>query len=411
MRMATARRWLAGACGVVLLASCAPKAYVRPGFLDHPPKRVAVLPFRITYPYDVTEAEGIPSSHVIGRDTLRKTFYYAFTPLGYDDLKLPDVDAALAARWGPIEDGGWQRATPQELGAALGADALIYGELSRLMHFSTPLYTETSLTASLRMVDAATGEELWRSRSLRVAERGGALMKKGQVVDFVKDQARSVDPHVKFLRIADVAVRQALKGLSNPPMALDGSSPGHTAAGGVRLAVLPLEPKRAQWRKAAETLRGYLTASLQESAFDVLEIQRVDAALEALGWREGEPLPQTLNIAELAQALGADAVVRGTVTNWGRSYLVVESWVKAELQLELLDGRSGEIVWTEKRKQTHQAGILKGPTGFKSIATAPITGLKTSNLERIANHLTRELTEDLNKSPAVVAYLSERKAP
>ncbi|MBI4342249.1 MAG: DUF799 family lipoprotein [Candidatus Omnitrophica bacterium] len=404
--MPSARRLILGALGGLLLAGCAPKAYVRPGFLDHPPKRVAVLPFRITYPYDLTEAEGIPSSHVVGRDTFRQTFYYALTPLGFEDIKLPEVDAALAATWGPIEEDGWQRATPQELGVALGADALIYGEMSRLMHFSTPLYTETSLTASMRMVDAATGEELWRSRQIKAAERGGALMKKGQVVDFVKDQARSVDPRVKFLRISDAAVRQALKGLPNPPMALD-SHASSAAGGSVRLALLPLEPKNKNWRTAAETLRGYLAASLQETPFEVLEVQRVDAALEALGWHEGDPMPETLKIPELAQALGADVVMRGTVTNWGRTYLVVQSWVKAELQVELLDGRTGGAIWADKLKKTRQAGILKGPTGYKSIVTSPITGLKTGNLERVAKHLTRELVQHLDASPAILTYLNE----
>ena len=170
-------RWLAA--GGLMLAGCSgPRAYVAPGFLDHPPARVAVLPFTVTYAYDLAPGETVPASHTVGRDTLRKTFYYAFTPYGYADLKLSDVDQRLTAAWGPLEEGRWRTATPQELGRALQADAVIYGDISRLMHFATPLYTETSLSVLFRMVDVSSGEVLWR-QSVQVAERGGALMKKG----------------------------------------------------------------------------------------------------------------------------------------------------------------------------------------------------------------------------------------
>jgi len=78
------------------------------------------------------------------------------------------------------------------------------------------------------------------------------------------------------------------------------------------------------------------------------------------------------------------------------------------LQLELIDPHSGELIWSEKRANSHQAGILKGPTGYQSIAVAPITWLTSGNLARAANNLTRSMAADLAKSPAVLAYLSER---
>jgi hypothetical protein len=390
-----------------------PKAYIRPELVEHPPQRVAVLPFIITYAYDIGEAGDIPPSHQVGRDIFRKTFYYAFTPYGYEDMKLAEVDERLTAAWGPIEGGAWQHATPQMLGKTLEADAVVYGEIKRLMHFSTPLYTETSLTATLRMVNARSGEELWRQK-VKVAERGGALFKKGQVVDFLKDQARSFNPAVKFLRVSDVAVRRALKDMPNPPMSSDvaAASPWRGASDGqpsVRLVLLPLETKRKGWDKAAETLRQYLAASLQESPFDVVELQRTDAALKTFGWTQGAPLPSDLPLAEVAHALDADVVLHGTVTNWGRTYAVVESWVKAEVQVELIDAQSGEVIWSDKKKNSRTAGLLKGPTGYKSLATSALSGLKSSHLERVANHLTREVVEGLNGSPAVMAYVSEQK--
>ena len=388
------------------LAGCGlGKAYVRAGFMDHPPKRVAVLPFVITYPYD-TPGQAPPASHQIGRDLFRKTFYYALTPYGYEDVKLAEVDEKLA-RWGPIDGGEWRKATPLQLGQALDVDAVIYGEISHIMHFSTPLYTETSLEATLRMVDAQSGEVLWRKRA-HVADRGGALMQKGQVIDFFQDQMRSFNPGVKFLRVAEAAARRLLKDFPNPPMSATESQPSSGKAL-ARLAVLPFSTKHDQWRKAADQLRRYLAAHLQESPFEIVEDQRVDAALASAGWQQGQPLPETFSLPDFAKTVGADAVFRGEVTGWGRTYAVVESWVKAEVQADLVDAASGAVIWSEKKKNERQSGILKGPTGYTSIVTAPIMGMKASNLDRVADDLTRKLADDLKRSPAVLAYVSERK--
>jgi len=378
--------------------------------MEHPPRRIAVLPFVITYAYDL-EGQALPESHQAGREALRKTFYYALTPYGYEDVKLAEVDERLAATWGPIDDGGWHEATPQALGTAVGADALIYGELQRLMHFSTPLYTETSLTASLRMVDAASGEVLWRQQA-KAAERGGALVKKGQVVDFLKDQARSFKPEVKFLRVSDVAVKRLLRGFPNPPMRVAPSTPpprgfGATPDRAVRLAILPLEVKRTTWQKPAALLRAELTASLQESPFEILEIQQVDAVLTQLGWTQGAPLPAELPLAELVDTLGADLVLRGAVTSWGRTYWVLGSWVQAGMALELVDPESGEVLWSARQQNRRHAGLLKGPTGYKSIVMSPITGLKSGHLERVATHLARSMADELSTAPAVLTYVSE----
>ena len=398
---------ISGAC--LVLAGCGgPKPSVREGFLDHPPRRVAILPFVITYDYDLNEGQTIPKSHELGRDLFRKTFYHAFTTFGYEDLRLADVDAQLTTAFGPIDNGAWRTAKPQAVGVALGVDALIYGEIGRIMHFSTPLYTETSLTATLRMVDAHTGEELWRQQ-VKAADRGGAVVQKGQVIDFLQDQARSYNPGIKFLRVSDMAVRHAMKGLPNPPWTGPTREPARARTDrALRLAVLPFDVKKPAWRKAASSLRAYLAADLQDSPFEILELQQVDAALASLGWKEADPLPDGPALQQLAKTLGADTILRGTVTGFGRTYAVVESWVKAELQVDLVDAQSETVIWSEKQKESRTAGILKGPTGYKSLATAPISGMKTSNLERVSNNLTHKLAEALNASPAVMTYVGEK---
>ena len=400
------RKELMVICVISFLVGCGPKAYVRQGFMDHPPRRVAVLPFVITYAYDLAPGEAVPEAHRIGRDVFRTTFYHTLAPYGYEDVKPADVDAKLAAAYGPLDAGAWRAATPQQLAQTLGVDALVFGEISRIMHVSTPLYTESSLTAQLRMVDAATGETLWRTR-VHAADRGGALVQKGQVVDFDKDQARSEHPEVKFLRVADAAIRQAFAKFPNPPMTAAGLEAPRAEAGAVRLAILPFGAAKKNFHEHADALRKSLAANLTDGPFTVLELQEVDAALADLGWHEENPQEADRALLQAAQKLGVDAFVRGTVTTWGRTYLIAESWVKAGLTLELVDAQTGDVIWSEDKTNTRQSGILKGPTDYNSIVTAPIMGMKTSRLNLVADHLTRGMAQDLVTAPSVLTYLSE----
>ena len=378
--------------------------------MEHAPKRVAVLPFVITYAYDLPEGETIPASHRDARNMFRNTFYHALSPHGFEDVKLADVDARLAARWGPVEAGGWQSATPQELGEALGADGLVYGEIHRLVHVSSPMYTDTSLEATLRLVDAASGGDLWRQR-VSASERGGVLLQRGQVVDLLKDQVRSFNPAIKFLRVSDAAVGRALKTLPNPPMAAGApAQPDQAAASGQRaprLAILPFAAQRSRMRAGASALRRDVAANLLEGPFEVLELQRIDAALAALGWQHGDPVPEGLAAADLGETLGADLLLHGTVTRWGRTFLLLQSWVTAQLQLELVDAASGISIWSDKRKNSRTSGVLKGVTGYGSVATSAVKGLKQSHLERVGTHLAREMAQELAQAPGVLTYLHD----
>lgn len=394
-----------------LVAGCGgPKPFVKENFLEHAPASVAVLPFVITYPYDASAGEEVPPpSHRVGRDLFRKSFYYGLTPYGFHDRKLVEVDELLSAGWGPLEAAGWREASPQLLGEALDAEALIYGDIHRIIFVATPLYTEASVDATLRMVSASTGEELWRQHVV-AAERGGALVQKGQVVDFIQDQARSYDASIKFQRLCDIAVRDALNEFPNPPLPEAGAGTHEAAVRPVRLAVLPLDAREKKaWQEPAEMLRGHLSANLQEGPFEIIEPARVDAALAAAGWQPGRA-PTEEEASAAARAVGADALLRGGLTEWGRSYWVVQSWVRAGLQLELVDVATGNVVWSEQRKNSRSAGLLKGPTGLKSLATSPLSGLKRSNLERVARNLARDLAQHLNTAPSIIAYVNEQFA-
>ncbi len=400
-----AAAWMAALAAAALAGCGGPKAYVREGFLEHPPRQVAVLPFVITYPYDLAPGDSIPASHTTCRDVVRKTFYYAFATYGYDDVAMDVVDELLGAAWGPLEEAKWRTASPQLLGETLGVDALIYGDLHRVVFIATPLYTEASVEATLRMVEAKTGEELWR-QSVKTSERGGVAIQKGQVVDFIQDQTRSYNPEVKFLRIADTMVSQVLAGLPNPEASM-GRSAAADPSGRLRLAVLPLKVPHEKATEGSQLLRRQLAATLAEQGpFALIELHQVDETLEQLGWQPGQPVPEQA----LANALGAEAIVRGEVTKWGRTYLVAASWARAGMRMELVDAGSGDVIWSGQETNSHSAGLHKGPTGYKSAISAPISGMKASHLERVAIDLARRMAARLARAPAVLTYLSEQRA-
>ena len=85
------------------------------------------------------------------------------------------------------------------------------------------------------------------------------------------------------------------------------------------------------------------------------------------------------------------------------------SWVKAELERELIDAQSGARIWAERKRDTRHAGLSKGPTGYQSLATAPIVGLRAGHLEQVAVHLTRAMAKRAADDPAVRAYVDQRR--
>jgi hypothetical protein len=392
----------------MLLAGCGAKAFVRPSMAEHPPRRVAVLPFAITYPYDLAVGEAIPKSHEIGRDAFQRAFYHMFVTYGYEDVTPAEVAARLSARWGALDTAAWRGASAQELGAALGVDAVVYGDISRLVYVATPLYTEGSIDAVLRMVDATTGETLWSQRA-HAAERGGALMQKGQVVDFIKDQFESAHADRKFRNVADQAVARAVKKLPDPM--LESAVMPANPSGRPWVAILPFEASEKDQRGAA-VLRRHLAAALQEGPLALVELQAVSALVkrQAPDWTEGAVLPIEASPQAVSGATGAPLVLRGQVTQWGRRYIGLQSWVMAGLRLELVDGATGEVVWSAEDTNSRTAGILKGPTGYKSLVTAPLSGLKTKYLHGVARDLAHRMAEQLLAAPAVQARLAAQPA-
>ncbi|OGR88609.1 MAG: hypothetical protein A3A86_01405 [Elusimicrobia bacterium RIFCSPLOWO2_01_FULL_60_11] len=137
--------WLA-----VLLAGCA----AGPGYIIKdftPPRALAVLPF--TNETNDIEAPG----------WVRKALIEVLPRHGYAPLDSSLVDEVLKERFGITDGGQLGSATPQNLGKALAADGLLYGNVLSFQDLPLGFYRKKTVKINLKILDSKTGELLWEA--------------------------------------------------------------------------------------------------------------------------------------------------------------------------------------------------------------------------------------------------------
>jgi hypothetical protein len=166
----------------------------------------------------------------------------------------------------------------------------------------------------------------------------------------------------------------------------------------LRIAVLPFEiPKTGQEEKG-EYLRKQVFINLKRGGYNLVEPFVVDGALKKNDWN----YPYLLEVApqRLGEALGADAIIYGKLSNWDKSYLAIHSSITISAGIKLVDARSGEVLWQSDYKKTDFDGLFKVPTGITSAALSPILFItKKENQFKLANDVAGEM----------VAYLVDPK--
>jgi len=151
------------------------KIYVSKTLVDKPPKTVATLPFHSLVGHGRIEGSRSLYNLLTGKkqenpqfleESMRRAFFGQFAQLEFDHVKLSQIDRALRK-----EDlGSWDKirsASPQHLGELLGADALIFGEVTHFDYYYAFLYTQLAVGLSLEMVDSKSGEVLWKVHDAR----------------------------------------------------------------------------------------------------------------------------------------------------------------------------------------------------------------------------------------------------
>lgn len=131
-------------------AACAVKAdyLVSPGLGALPDARVAVLPF---------ENE---STDITASDYMRKLAEEGLGRKGYPPLPDAEVDGRLSDI-GVSEGGQLAGVTPADVGKAVGADLLCYGDVEDFTFQNLGFIIRKSVRLKLKLVSASTGETLY----------------------------------------------------------------------------------------------------------------------------------------------------------------------------------------------------------------------------------------------------------
>ncbi len=159
------------------------KIYVSPTLIDTPPKTVAILPFHSLIGQGRIERSRSLYNQLTGRrqenpqpleEGMRRAFFGQFAQLEFDHVRLSRIDRILQRE----ELDSWEKMkslSPQRIGDLLGADALIFGQVTNFDYYYAFLYSQLAVGLSMEMVDAKSGEILWkvqdarRNHSVRIA--------------------------------------------------------------------------------------------------------------------------------------------------------------------------------------------------------------------------------------------------
>ena len=180
--------------------------------------------------------------------------------------------------------------------------------------------------------------------------------------------------------------RQKVK-ISNKLTGLDKLPP-------LKLAILPLEGTQ----EGARFFREALHVSLMDMDLDIIERFLVDGTLKKKGWNNGSHPLIDLPPQKLGEALGADALLYGKVTKWGKFYAILHSSVTAGLELKLVDARTGELLWKCEQFDWKYEGLMKLPLGMVAAGVSPLMFVaKKDNLIDLANNLSKNITKLLKK--------------
>jgi cell division protein FtsN len=158
------------------------------------------------------------------------------------------------------------------------------------------------------------------------------------------------------------------------------------------VAILPVDVKKKDQKETASMLRQGLYSHLKASNFNLLERYVVDGLLKQHNLTNPADFLK-INPMRFAEILGADAVLISRINKVQRSYLIIHSSIEIGVSAQLVDTRTGEILWRAEQTEQDYQGIAKIPTGISSAVLGPIQFVTNKlNLRRITSKLVNKLT-------------------
>ena len=163
------------------------------------------------------------------------------------------------------------------------------------------------------------------------------------------------------------------------------------------VAILPVEASNAGHKEMANMFRQGLYANLKQSKFNLLEKYIIDGLLKQNHLNDpGSFL--NINPMQFGEILGADAIVFSRINKVERSYLIVHSSIELSVSVQMVDTRTGEILWRAEQTEHDFSGIGKIPTGITTALLAPIQFVTNKfNLSKMTSKMVDKLTALVKK--------------
>ena len=158
------------------------------------------------------------------------------------------------------------------------------------------------------------------------------------------------------------------------------------------VAILPVETSDPGQKEMAKMFRQGLYANLKQSEFHLLERYVIDGLLKQNKLTNPSTL-LTINPMQFGEILGVDAIVFSRINKVERSYFVLHSSIELSVSVQMVDTRSGEILWRAEQTEQDFSGIGKIPTGITTALLAPIQFVTNKfNLSRMTSNMVDKLT-------------------
>ncbi|KAF0159490.1 MAG: fibronectin type III [Syntrophaceae bacterium] len=233
---------------------------VGPYMKEHIPLSVAVLPF-----IDLSGSKE-------GATAMRLGFYNHFSSVPFKDMELYKVDDLLT-KAGLTDPAVIHKTSPQKLGAILGVDAVILGEVSDFDKYFLVLYSQVAVGAEVKMYDTKTGTFLWSGKHKVRKHEGGISTNPVGLIATVIATALNVRD-IQLLRANDDLFRDMVKTIPAPSLAQAKRPP--------TIALLTQDTK-GQPKKAGDEIKVVIQgAPNMQASFDIgqyrkrIEMQEVE---------------------------------------------------------------------------------------------------------------------------------------
>ncbi len=178
---------------------------------DEFPRIVAILPFG-----NETQERG---SDVMVRQAVANHF----SATSYQGMKLSVVDEKLT-RFPQVSGKNAVDATPRELAKALGCDGLLFGRITEFRWIYAGVYSQIGVEAELWMVNARTGNELFRlKKGVHYHEGGMPLSPLSAVVTVVSTALNLRD--IQRVRMVNELAYEFMKEIPAPVTAVADAAP------------------------------------------------------------------------------------------------------------------------------------------------------------------------------------------